>query len=395
MIKVAHMFEGTAGGGATTILRHLLKYMDRGKFQPLVVAALPGKYTDEMIETGYEVKILHSRVGLIVNDILSHNRWNPLYFLRLYAHMRKDVKKLRKVLQENKIDILHTHHHHHHLLGGMACKGRLPNVWQVHAIVIRESEYSLKWRTLNFFASRYASHIIAISNAVRDHMVKSAKRKTTVVNDGIEIERFGKITPGEAKKSLGFSLEARIVGMVGQFNPVKGHHDFVSMAEIVAKKHKEVHFVLIGPNNKPEQVEYRNAILRQIKDAGLKDRLTLTGKLQDPAAFMPSIDILVHPTVSWWEGFGLDVLEAQACGIPVVATDCGGPADIIVDGETGFIVPLRDTCAMAEYVSKLLSDEELAKRMGKAARTRATGPNFNIVNTARRIESIYLSLLSK
>jgi glycosyltransferase involved in cell wall biosynthesis len=366
--------------------------MDRERFQPLVIAALPGVYTDMMVETGYEVKILHSQVGSLINDILSCGRRNPLYFLRLYSHMRKDAKKLRKVLQENKVDILHTHHHHHHLLGGMACKGQLPNVWQVHAIVDRKSAYGLKWRALNFFASR-PSRIIAVSSAVRDHMAKSVQGKTTVINDGIEVERFGKVASAEAKCALGFSPEARIVGMVGTFLPDKGLHDFISMAEIAAPKHKDVHFVLIGPSDKPEQTEYRNACLQQIERAGLKNRFTITGLLQDPASFMPSIDILVHP--SWREGFGLGVLEAQACGIPVVATDCGGPADIIIDGKTGYIVPLRDINAMAEHVSKLLADRELAKQMGSAAKARANAPQFNIVNTVRQIENIYLSILGK
>lgn len=394
MIKIAHMFEGTQGGGATTVLRHLLKYMDRERFQPLVIAALPGVYTDMMVEAGYEVKILHSQVGSLINDILSHSRRNPLYFLRLYSHMRKDAKKLRSVLQENKVDILHTHHHHHHLLGGIACKGQLPNVWQVHAIVNRKSAYGLNWKILNFFASRYASHIIAISSAVQDHMAKSVQGKTTVVNDGIEVERFGKVAPAEAKRALGFSPQARIVGMVGRFIHVKGFHDFISMAEIVAKEDKDVHFVLIGPDDIPEEDEYRNACLQQIERAGLRNRFTITGLLPDPASFMPALDILVLPTVTW-DGFGLVVLEAQASGKPVVSTDCGGPADIIIDGKTGYIVPRQDVDAMAAKVSELLSDEKLAEQMGRAARARATRPQFNIVNTVRQIENIYLSILGK
>ena len=110
---------------------------------------------------------------------------------------------------------------------------------------------------------------------------------------------------------------------------------------------------------------------------------------------MHGIDILVHPTVSWWEGFGLDVLEAQACGIPVVATDCGGPSDIIVDGQTGYIVPRRDIRALSDKVSKFLSDKKLVEQMSKSARARGTSDHFNIVHSVHQVEGIYRSILGE
>lgn len=395
MIKVAHLYETVPGIGVGTVVRNLVKYMDRERFEPLIIDDRTDHFTDLRENSDDEVRILNSKAGLMMNKLLSSKSRNPLSFMQLYMQIRKDAKDLRKLLNEEKVDILHTHHHHHHIVGAIACKNKTHCIWQVHGIIYKKSALDWQWRIFNYFARRYASHIIAISNPVRDHMAKSVQQKTTVVHNGIETERFGKVTTAEGKHILGFSPEQPIVGMVGRFVPIKGVHDFISMAEIVATKNKDVHFVLISPSHICSESQYREACLQQINDTGLKDRFTIKGQLSDAASFMPAIDILVHPTASLCEGFGLVVLEAQACGIPAVATDCGGPSDIIVDGQTGYIVPRRDIRALSEQVCKLLSDKKLAERMGRLARARATSEQFNVVNSAHQVEGIYRSILGK
>lgn len=374
-----------------TVLENLLKHMDREQFQPLIIASLPGPYVDRMTSLGCEVIVLNSRVGELIKDIAVSGKRNPLKYINLYRQMRIDAKKLRTILQKNNVDILHTHHHHHHILGGMSCKWQLSNIWHMHAVVNRKAFCDLSWMIFNFMAWWYAARIIAISNAVKNNMASLVKRKTTVVYNSVMLEEFGKITPAEAKHNLGFPEDRRIVGTVGRFVPLKGFRDFISMAEIVTETDKDVYFLIVAPIESPEESEYQKICLRQIEKAGLKDRFTIKNNLLNAAQFMPAIDIFILATVSW-EGFGIAVLEAQASGKPAVVTDCGGPSDIIVDGQNGFIVPRMDYKTMADRVLKLLLDEELCRQMGAASRKRAGETQFNTIERVKQIENIYLSL---
>jgi glycosyltransferase involved in cell wall biosynthesis len=370
-------------------MRNLLKYMDRRKLEPLLIVAYPGPFAEEMARSGCEVRVLHSEIGPMINKLLASKSRNLISFVQVYIQMRKDAEKLRRLLYEGNIDILHTHHHHDHILGAMACAKDIQNIWHIHG-VINPKSHGLPWRIFNYYAYKYPSHIIAVSSAVGKSLAKKVQEKTSVIYNGIDANRFSACSAAESKSRLGFKPDSVLVGVVGRFVHVKGFLDFISMAEIVTAKRKDVNFVIVGPDNIPEEAEYRNECLRRIKQAHLEERFTITGLLADAADFMPALDILVLPTVRWWEGFGLVVLEAQASGKPVVSTDCGGPADIIVDGQTGYIVPCGDIEAMSERVLRLLSDKELAITMGAAGRVRAAGPCFNIVNTVRKIEQIYI-----
>jgi len=390
VIRVAHMlYESVPRGGVATVVGNLLKYMDRHEFKPLVIAAGSGQYAEMMAESGYEVRVLSRETGPMMNKILASKTRNPTSFASLYIQMRKDAKKVHKLLYEENIDILHTHHHHDHILGAMACGKDIRSIWQVHGIINPKSLYGLQWRIFNYYAYKYPSHIIAVSNAVRESMTTSVQEKTSVVYNGIKADKFPSCSVAESKQKLGFDPDTPLVGAVGRFVYIKGFHNFISMAEVVAAKHKDVGFVIIGSDDIPEEAEYRNECLQQIKQAHLEERFTITGLLADSASFMPALDVLVLPTVTW-EGFGLVVLEAQASGKPVVSTDCGGPADIVVDGQTGYIVPRGDVEAMSEKVLRLLSDKELAITMGAAGRVRAAEPCFDVVNTVRKTEHIYI-----
>lgn len=392
MIRVAHFFEGPQVFGAVTSMKRLLDHLDRRRFEPVLIAAVPGGFVDQLNQSGYKVRILNSKLASMMVDILGSGSKNPFRFFELYMVMRREAKKLRALLDAEHIDILHTHHHHHHMLGAMACRKDTPNVWHMRAIINPYSLYGLQWRLLNYFAYKYSSHIIAISSAVRESMAKKVREKTSVIYNGIDIKRFT-FSAAESKRMLGFGPDVLLVGAVGRFAFLKGFGDFISMAEIVAPKHKDVHFVLIGPDEGGGP-EYRYKCLRQIELADLTERFTIRGPLHNPASFMPALDIVVMPTTTW-EGFGNVVLEAQACGRPVVATDCGGPRDVIIEGQTGFIVPVRDYGAMAEKVLKLLSDKNLIRRMGAAGRARASEPQFNIANTVKQVEVLYVSLVTE
>ncbi|MBN2138255.1 MAG: glycosyltransferase family 4 protein [Sedimentisphaerales bacterium] len=394
MIRVAHLFEGPQTIGAVTILKYIVEQLDREKFEPVLVAALPGAFVDSMAQAGYRVHVLESNIGTVMRKLLASRSKNPVRFCRLYAHFRRDAKKLRRLLDQEKIDITHSHHYHHHLLSAMACRKDIPSIWHLHGIVNPRSLFGLQNRIYNYYADKYASGVIAVSNAVRQSMAASVQQKTTVIYNGLEAEKYPSCSMEQSRKKIGLDMDKPLVGAVGRFVPIKGFHNFISMAKIVVAGNKDVRFVIIGPADIPEERAYRDACISQIEQAGLSSRFTLPGRLSDPAEFMPALNVLVLPTVTW-EGFGLVALEAQACGVPVVTTDCGGPSDIVAEGRTGYIVPKQDVALMAERVSDLLREPARSKSMGIAARRKVAGSQFRIPNIVSRVEEMYLAVTSR
>ncbi len=391
MIRIAHMFEGTVTGGVVAVLRNMLAHLDRRHFEPVLIAAQSGDAARMMERAGDPVQVLESRTESIMNGLLSVRSVNPVAYAKLYRLMRREADDLRRWLDVEQVDILHTHHHHHHLLGGMATRHKLPHIWHVHAIVDRRAMLGLQWQVFNRYAARYASRVVAISTAVRDALAPRVQARTTVVNNGIETARFRATSPGEARAVLGLSGHGPVVGMVGRFTPLKGVLDFIRMAGVLSKTRPRVRFVVVAVSESPAEQAHRSVCLRAIDEMGLRDRLLVCDSLRDPAGFMAGFDVVVHPTVTY-EGFGLVVLEAHASGRPVVCTDCGGPRDILVDGVTGFFVPRGDYRAMADRVSRLLDDEALRSKMAQAALRRASEDRFGITSAVRKIEELYRCL---
>jgi glycosyltransferase involved in cell wall biosynthesis len=123
---------------------------------------------------------------------------------------------------------------------------------------------------------------------------------------------------------------------------------------------------------------------------GATDYIVWTGFLQNPIPVLQQLDIVVLPSKE--EGFGLVLIEAMAAGKPVIGTLCGGIPEIIVDGETGLLVPPESPHELAKAISTLLKNPDLARRMGQAGRRRVE-KHFSVDPYVENVEKVYLELL--
>ncbi len=172
-----------------------------------------------------------------------------------------------------------------------------------------------------------------------------------VVPLGIDLERFRNGRP---------TLEGRIVGNVARLAEQKGQRDLIAAAPHVLERHPDVRFVVAGEG------ELRDELERLAEPLG--DRFTFLGAREDVPDLLASFDVFAFP--SRFEGLCLAVIEAQAAGVPVVATPVGGIRETVVEGETGWLVEPRDVEALAERISWCLDNPNEPRRVAAEAQRR-------------------------
>lgn len=175
--------------------------------------------------------------------------------------------------------------------------------------------------------------------------------RTHVVELGIDLDRFVSGTP---------ALAGTIVGNVARLADQKGQRDLIAAAPRVLERHGEAQFVVAGEG------ELRSELAALA--APLGDRFAFLGEREDVPDLLASFDVFAFP--SRFEGLCLAVIEAQAAGVPVVATPVGGIRETVVDGETGWLVPVGDVDALADRISWVLEHRDEARRVADTARSR-------------------------
>ena len=196
--------------------------------------------------------------------------------------------------------------------------------------------------------------------------------------------------PGELLKKEFSELKGkRVVGMVAQIVPLKGHKIFLKAMKIVSEKFPDVMFVMIGASPDEQQLSL-NDIKFYAKELGVLDKIICIGFREDIFSLLKSFDILAHP--SYKEPFGRVIMEAMALSIPVVATACGGPSEIIEDHQSGILVPVGDAGQLANAVIQLLSNDAMRVSMGQNGRKRIE--QFNLSNTVMKINEVFNHVLT-
>jgi D-inositol-3-phosphate glycosyltransferase len=225
-------------------------------------------------------------------------------------------------------------------------------------------------------------------------------RKIVVIPPGVDLSRFYPISPDEAKEFIGVPPCDRMLLFVGRVEPLKGL-DILLEALVLMRQQgvfaeRSLCLSVIGgdPEVSAEAMSAEMARIQELRaHYDLADLVTFLGKRsQDTLQYYYSAaEAVVVP--SHYESFGMVALEAMACGTPVVASQIGGLAFLVQDGETGFTVPTNDPAALAERLAILIEDRSLRDRMGARAATFARGYGWNTI--AERIVALYQEVLGE
>jgi glycosyltransferase involved in cell wall biosynthesis len=213
------------------------------------------------------------------------------------------------------------------------------------------------------------------------------EQRMTVIHNGIDVNRFDSSQEARwsARQRLGLSLEAPIIGMTANFSVNKNHTLLLQALVKIRESIPNVHCLLIGDG------PTRRSIESMTHQMGLAEAVSFLGIRSDLPDLLSALDVFVLTSLS--ESFSLAIVEAMACGKPVVATDSGGPKEIVLDGETGYLVPHEEPSVLAEKITLLLVSPVLAQRLGQAGRQRAV-QYFSLDKMVAAREAFYLKLVS-
>ncbi len=347
-----------AGVEKTVLL--LLEHIDRERFSPRVILNGEGPFADALRQQNEDVEIIPCR-GRI------SGKW---------------LKELRESLQRRPADVvqLHLSRLNARHLRKWGCKV----VERLNMTRHSSFMYPMRWRPIDLWTSRWIDHFVVVSESLRQQFVKRGypDEKLSVIHNGVQIPQ--NVTQQALRKELGLTSEAKIVGAVGRLTEQKGIDTFILAAKIVATRIQNAHFVIAGDG------ELRNRLEDLAVASGVGGRIHFLGFRRDVVNIIASLDILVY--LSRWEPFSNTILEAMATGTPVVASEVGGNAEIINDGENGILVPPDDPQRAANAVLRLLDNKDSAAAITTMAK--ATACTLSPGKMTRNHEEIYVKLLT-
>ncbi len=361
-MKVLHVLTDRNIGGAGRWLLYYLKYHDRERFE--VKAVLPHD------------SLLCEAVRALDVPVIAMEEMEDKSF------DKKALKPLSALFREEKPDIVHTHAS---MTARMAARqAKVPYIFNTKHCMEGLPGSLLKKIVRRAVNHCFSDRIIAVSRAVRKSMIAGGTNPKKIVTVYNGIERIP-VPTAEEKAALLASYGGRAgekaVGIVARLEEVKDHETFLLAAKEVLRKRQDVRFYIIGDGS------LRNHLEERTKALGIGERVTFTGFVKEIEKLEAALDIAV--ITSKQEALCLSILESMIAGIPAVGTDSGGVAEIIRDGENGYLVPVGDSHALAERIEELLADDVKQARMGETA-ARIAEKTFLADKMTKKIEKLYL-----
>ena len=208
--------------------------------------------------------------------------------------------------------------------------------------------------------------ILAISKAVADDLPPAMRARTRVVYNGLDLAAFDQAVARPADLPLSEG-DGPVIGTVSYLIPWKGQEIFLRAAALLAGAHPSWRFVVVGDPIFQFRGE-RDRLEALAAELGIRDRVAFAGHREDIPAVMGALDLFVLPSL--YEPFGRVLIEAMGARLPIVASRAGGVPEIVLDGETGVLVPPGEPEALADAIAGLVIDRERADRLASAGRAR-------------------------
>ena len=382
-IKVLNIITRMELGGPPILLIDILQRLNREHFECSIL-------------TGITIDRKYNMIGFARNK---HIRVSTMPSLVRNVHPLKDIISLIKLflfLKKEKYDVIHCHTSKGGFIGRLAAKlaGSKIIIYSPHGDIFEG--YFCKLATdffilLEKFAARFTDKIINLTKREIERFLEygiGTRQQLKHIYNGIDIQYYEHAISSNLRKrdEFGLSKDDFICATVGRLVPVKGHTYLIKAIHKVVKVIPEARFLFVGDG------EIKSKLSEEIRSLDLQENIFLLGSRNDIATILSCIDIFLLPSLN--EGFGMALIEAMAEKKPVIATNVGGIPEVVIDGETGILVPPKDPEAFSSAIIKLYKNPELSRRMGLAGYNRAKRL-FDITTTVHNLERLYSNLVKE
>lgn len=318
----------------TTSLNDLVLKLDKERFKVIFIY-LSGYGVDKNLieEAGYEVFYLSNI-----------RRINAFRFSVLF--------KLVGILKKHNVDILHCHRQRPSSYGALAGMIAKTPVVLSHVHGLGRSR-NLRRKLTNFLLFGKIDRIICVANSVREDVLKNnwsvPKEKIFVLENSVDYERFAdvSISKADTKQMLGLPSDAFVFGTIARLAPTKGLSYLIEAFPEVKKHKRSAHLVLLGDGRCKAELE------KQVSDMSCCDSIHFLGHRDNIEHLLRGMDVFVLSSVA--EGMPLAILEAMASGVPCIASSISGISEVINSSDVGFLVPPRDSDALAEAMINIVN----------------------------------------
>ena len=324
---------------------------------------------------GYRVHVAGPR-GSIVDDLKATKVITfPLDFDDTFAPVSdwSAARKLAKIIRTEEIQMVHAHGYKAGFIAGLAAKRArtLLTLVSLYDYIVNEGHGRTKhlfFDTTERYMPEMADYLIAVSDALRKRVIEKGKiegSKVRTVYAGVRTASLGVTTSRRVlnvKNVLQINSSSPLIVTVGHLTAQKGVKYLLMAAPHVLREFPNAQFLIIGEGPQKHELEI------QAEKLGVHKKVMFTGWRDDARDIVAAADIFVLPSLI--EGLPYSILEAMSSGKPVVATSTGGIPEAVVDKETGFLVPIKKSMAIADAVNFLIHNKDVAVTMGVAGKRR-------------------------
>jgi glycosyltransferase involved in cell wall biosynthesis len=353
------LFEERLGGPQLRVLQVARGLRERGCETVVAVPKGDPQFARMLKQEG----LLYAEMDLV----RLRRSLNPRLHARFAARFRSNVRELRRLIREQRIEIVHTNGLMNVQAAFAARLEGVPLVWHLNDVFTPRLLRAL----LVPLVRCWADYIAVASRAVADCCfgdLRAVEDRLQLLYAPVDVREFYPGLSGAGVRcEFGISPDVPVIGLVANVCPGKGHEHLLDAAPLILRRYPQAKFLLVGGRLENRR-EFWDALQRQTSRLQLENAVVFTGRRTDVPQLLRAMTVCVQASES--EACPMAVLEASACGLPVVATNVGGTAEIVQDGVTGLLIGARSPDQIARAVLRLLDAPEQARQLGRAAAQR-------------------------
>lgn len=316
---------------------------------------------------------------------------NPWHDLRAYLAIRKSIKDFRP-------EVVHTHSAKAGILGRAAA-------WQLRVPVVVHTVHGAPFHpyqpavaqkfviACEKWAAAHCHAFISVADAMTDLMVNAgiaSRERFTTIYSGMDVTPFLDCDKhrAEMRRQLGYDEQDVVIGTIARLFHLKGHEDILAAAEVIIPKFPQVRFLWVGEGILRPRLE------AQIRSRGWEGRFHLAGLVppDDLPRWLSAMDVIVHTSLR--EGLARVLPQALLAGKPVVSYDIDGAREVVIPGQTGYLIPPRDLSRLIAALEELVQTEHLRQTLGKRGQELCS-QEFDRYKMTERIRALYVRLLKE